>query len=539
MSVLIHFFSRRIRVYGLVLLGGLLIGLPSRTPAESSPAYPPELIREYPPEYTRQIEARNRLELDELRQAQKAAMAKILAAPPPKLPHNPVEPIHVMLLFVDHWEPSDYRTPPADWFSADWNTQASLLADYWRNNYYQMALKHHDADGRMPQHTWFTYQLATGALDRIAQCAALGLGEVEIHLHHGTDDDTLNDNRVEFINKMRAQLSVLQDRGACLTAETGPQTWFGFIHGNWALDNSLLSSGVRKYCGVNNELHLLLSLGCFGDFTFPSGLSTQPPWYNKIFASMDSDSPKSYGDLSLIRELAALGAPPSIEELMLFEGPGVDGLQANIDDMHPPTLEMMPYWMGGDVHIPGCENWIFIKLMTHSAQALFSGSGGVANLVGGVADQFYTDLEKNFNDGVEYKLHYVTARETYNIVRAAIDGRGGDPAQYRDYVIPRPVNTRFYCSAPYRLLTFDPLKLQADLKITTLPPRDLVLWSNDIHDRYRVYEADTPGAYHVSDIQLTTATTANRLVLLDPTPSRYYRIFKSPLSTHSDWQLYR
>jgi hypothetical protein len=35
-------------------------------------------------------------------------------------------------------------------------------------------------------------------------------------------------------------------------------------------------------------------------------------------------------------------------------------------------------------------------------------------------------------------LHYVTARELYNIVKAAESGAGGNPGAYRDFVIKPP-----------------------------------------------------------------------------------------------------
>jgi hypothetical protein len=35
-------------------------------------------------------------------------------------------------------------------------------------------------------------------------------------------------------------------------------------------------------------------------------------------------------------------------------------------------------------------------------------------------------------------LHYVTAREMYNIARAAMDGHAGNPNQYFDYVVKPP-----------------------------------------------------------------------------------------------------
>ena len=43
-------------------------------------------------------------------------------------------------------------------------------------------------------------------------------------------------------------------------------THFGFIHGNWSLDNSR----GNAFCGNDRELAMLRELGCFGDYTFSS-----------------------------------------------------------------------------------------------------------------------------------------------------------------------------------------------------------------------------------------------------------------------------
>jgi hypothetical protein len=51
-------------------------------------------------------------------------------------------------------------------------------------------------------------------------------------------------------------------------------------------------------------------------------------------------------------------------------------------------------------------------------------------------DETLDYLERNYNDGRKYVLHYVTAREAYNIAMAAVDGRSGNPANYLDYVVP-------------------------------------------------------------------------------------------------------
>ena len=45
-------------------------------------------------------------------------------------------------------------------------------------------------------------------------------------------------------------------------------------------------------------------------------------------------------------------------------------------------------------------------------------------------------MERAYNDGTHYVLHYVTAREAFNVARAAVDGKQGDPRQYYDYLIP-------------------------------------------------------------------------------------------------------
>ena len=51
-------------------------------------------------------------------------------------------------------------------------------------------------------------------------------------------------------------------------------------------------------------------------------------------------------------------------------------------------------------------------------------------------------LERSYNDGQRHVLHYVTAREVYNIIKAAEHGRQGNPGEYRDYILPRPAAGR-------------------------------------------------------------------------------------------------
>jgi hypothetical protein len=54
----------------------------------------------------------------------------------------------------------------------------------------------------------------------------------------------------------------------------------------------------------------------------------------------------------------------------------------------------------------------------------------------------FAHLGKRYNDGSEYVLHYVSAREMYNIIKAAESGASGDPGNYRNYVLPPPTFTQ-------------------------------------------------------------------------------------------------
>jgi len=79
-----------------------------------------------------------------------------------------------------------------------------------------------------------------------------------------------------------------------------------------------------------------------------------------------------------------------------------------------------------NVHVPERPDWVFVKLFSH-----------------GVSDPEYTDavlgkdfdatlsyFEREYNDGTKYVLHYITAREAYNLARAAAEGARGEPQQY-------------------------------------------------------------------------------------------------------------
>jgi hypothetical protein len=74
-----------------------------------------------------------------------------------------------------------------------------------------------------------------------------------------------------------------------------------------------------------------------------------------------------------------------------------------------------------------------VKLHTHGAPDKEG-----ASLLGDGGHALHRILTTQYNDGKSWNLHSVTAREMYNIAMAAMDGRSGNPNDYRDHVLSPP-----------------------------------------------------------------------------------------------------
>ena len=62
-------------------------------------------------------------------------------------------------------------------------------------------------------------------------------------------------------------------------------------------------------------------------------------------------------------------------------------------------------------------------------------------------------LNEQFNDGKQYRLHYVTARQAFNIAKAAEDGKTGDPSQWLDYRVAKQPHSFYMLTARHRLVS--------------------------------------------------------------------------------------
>ena len=318
-------------------------------------------------------------------------------------------PVHLFVFIADHFEPLYFEE----------------RVRRWEVGYPAFARRHRDHYGRAMQHTWFFPgdQVNDVQLEKLAGLVGRGYGEVELHYHHGFDSYS------SFQRRLDTAIAAFQHYGFLKTVDG--QTRYAFVHGNFGLDNS----EGPVMCGVNEEIKLLLATGCFADFTFPAiRTNAQPAAVNNIYEAMDDPNPKSYD------KVYPFGGESSPDRLTIFQGPLIVSFSprtlyhvedANIHAGMPTSGERVDSWIKAGIHVAQRPEWVFIKLWTHGAE---SEDEIAANLgVGMDATMFY--LETRYNDGAKYILHYVTAREAYNVARAAAAGRSGDPRQYYDYEI--------------------------------------------------------------------------------------------------------
>jgi len=114
-------------------------------------------------------------------------------------------------------------------------------------------------------------------------------------------------------------------------------------------------------------------------------------------------------------------------------------------------------WLDCQVHVKGRPEWLFVKLHTHGAV-----EGDFDALFGDKALRMHETLNEVCNDGRRYQLHYVTARQAYNLAKAAERGLGGDPRQYLDLVLGRPVTDFYALATPHDLRSCTERRLQVE-----------------------------------------------------------------------------
>ncbi|HWO22756.1 MAG TPA: hypothetical protein VNO30_28545 [Kofleriaceae bacterium] len=331
---------------------------------------------------------------------------------------------HILFALCDHYEPLWGHAP---------DDVGRARVDAWAEGYPALA-EFRDSDGRPPRHGWFFpgEEYRPYFLDKLAQLARAGLGEVEVHLHHDGDTAATLTPRIEETLRNLAEHGHLSRAPAGARGARTPYQW-AFIHGNWSLANGRPDG---RWCGVDDELVLLHDLGCYVDLTFPSAPDPcQPDKVNQIYwPTGDLTKRRSYEH----GERARVGAHHD-DRLLMITGPlglARKGLGMRIENGaltgdDPPSAERVATWIDQGIHIEGRPEWTFVKVHTHGAIEKTA-----ASLLGAGGRALHTALRGYMDRG--FGLHYVTAREMFNVARAAMAGKTGDPSQYFDLVVPPP-----------------------------------------------------------------------------------------------------
>jgi hypothetical protein len=331
--------------------------------------------------------------------------------------------VRLFIAVCDHFEPL-HDTDKAG---------ALGRVERWAEQFPRSIAPFRDVEGHAPKHTFF-YPVEQYDPDLLAPlatlCRATG-SEVEIHLHH--DRSTPGEFR-EALEQGKENLL----RHGLLSHDPSGRTRFGFIHGNWALNNTHPRGAG---CGIDNEIGILRESGCYADFTMPSAPSpTQSRLVNRIAYLADRPRHRAYADA--IESTPTTGGALRADGGRLLAIPGPLALNwkrrkwgllprlenGDLTGANPPTALRLRLASRQGISVQGRADWVFVKWHTH---------GGIesnSNALLGEPMRLFHESIRHLG-GLE--IHYVTAREMANLVHAAEDGAGGDPAPYRDYLFRR------------------------------------------------------------------------------------------------------
>lgn len=335
---------------------------------------------------------------------------------------------HLVFTVANHFEPA-------------WSETGIVNLDEQRrrlDEYYKLARKIGesliDADGTKFRHTNFYpgEQYDKQLLDTLAAMQAEGLGEVEIHLHHGVEKPDTAENLRKSLIGFR---DILADEHQCLSQFDGiGEPKYAFVHGNLALGNS----AGGKYCGVDSELQILAETGCYADMTLPTAPDeTQIPVINQIYECglpLDVKMPHRKG-----KSVEVFGKQPQLP--LIFTGPltinwsrRYKGLpfpridEGSLAKNQASDLSRLHRWKSANITVKGRSDWIFVKLYCHG---FFDQDQSAC--IGEDARRLFSEIIENGEKTNNYSVHFASAREAVNMVFAAIDGKNGNPNDFRNY----------------------------------------------------------------------------------------------------------
>ena len=334
-------------------------------------------------------------------------------------------PTHIVFIIANHFEPGVGK-------------EAVGPIDRWCTLAFRTGRALRDHDGIPFRHTYFfpAEQYDYRSIEKLCELQSEGMGEIEVHLHHGVEEPDNAQNTRQSLEIFRDTLAY---EHRCLSREdptASPK--YGFVHGNLALANS---AGGR-YCGVDSEMEILASTGCYADFTLPSAPDqSQVPRINAIYQCghpFHEARPHRSGPDLRVGDRPQL--PIIVNGPLVFDWTRrVRGLPVpRVDDgslarNYPLTMDRFRRWQSAHIGVEGRPDWIFIKLHCH---AFFEQDQDA--MIGDELRRFMTEILELGEATGQFKVHFASAREVFNIIVAALEGKTGDPRLYRDYRL-RPI----------------------------------------------------------------------------------------------------
>jgi hypothetical protein len=185
------------------------------------------------------------------------------------------------------------------------------------------------------------------------------------------------------------------------------------------------------------RIRILRDLGCYADLSYPDLRSDHAPSEINSVQVVSAAVEDPYATAVTLR-----AGEVTIGDLLTISGPtliawanwsNVSGPLIESGQLSPEALpdpERAETWIRANVHVTGQPNWIFVKLIVGGIADLNSAETMVESL-----DRVLAYAENVYNDGVTHRLHYVTAREMYNIAMAAEAAKTGNAGVFRDYLI--------------------------------------------------------------------------------------------------------
>lgn len=340
---------------------------------------------------------------------------------------------HVIITVANHFEPAWSENG-----SLDVKTQIKRLKAYHKTAR-ETGDAVRDADGTKFRHTNFypAEQYHPELLDIMSEMQAEGLGETEVHLHHGVEaPDTAENLRATLVD-FRDTLAERHKALSRMDGEGDPK--YAFVHGNLALANSC----GGRFCGVDSEMSILRDTGCYADMTLPSAPDqSQVAVVNRIYqcgGDVTEAVPHRTG-----KRLFVNGN--HLQFPLIFQGPLVLNWTRTIRGIPFPRIEdgaltasqgsersRFRRWISANVTVAGRPDWIFVKLYCHG---FFDADQSAC--IGEDARRSFGELVEEGDRTGSYSVHFASAREMFNIAMAATEGRQGNPNDFRDHRL-RPI----------------------------------------------------------------------------------------------------